>query len=334
MPTTIRDVAKAAGVSPATVSRALGMSELVTPATRERVRAVAARLGYAPNRAARGLITGRTGNVGLVVPDLLNPIFPSVIKAIQARGRETDYAVFIADTDENAAAERDLVRALAQQVDGVILCAPRADEAQLSQLAAGTELVTVFRRVEGIPAVTVDDADGTRQIVEHLAALGHRRLVWVGGPAASWSNRRRAAGLRAATERLGLELAEVGWFPPYYDGGVAAADLVLASGATAAVAYNDTMALGLLARLHARGVRIPGELSVVGIDGIPMAGMAHPALTTVQVPAQAVGRAAVDLMLDRLRGPEQPAAHRRELPVHLVVRDSTGSAPGSTPEKK
>ncbi|MFE9942033.1 LacI family DNA-binding transcriptional regulator [Streptomyces hirsutus] len=88
-------MAKAAGVSPATVSRALGVSELVTPATRERVRAVAARLGYAPNRAARGLITGRTGNVGLVVPDLLNPIFPSVIKAIQARGRETDYAVFI-----------------------------------------------------------------------------------------------------------------------------------------------------------------------------------------------------------------------------------------------
>ncbi|MFI8302850.1 LacI family DNA-binding transcriptional regulator [Streptomyces sp. NPDC085927] len=110
-------MAKAAGVSPATVSRALGMSELVTPATRERVRAVAARLGYAPNRAARGLITGRTGNVGLVVPDLLNPIFPSVIKAVQARGRERDYAVFIADTDENAAAEGDLVRALAQQVD-------------------------------------------------------------------------------------------------------------------------------------------------------------------------------------------------------------------------
>lgn len=326
MPTTIRDVAKAAGVSPSTVSRALSMSELVTPATREQVRTVAARLGYAPNRAARGLITGRTGNLGLVVPDLLNPIFPSVIKAIQARGRETDYAVFIADTDENAAAEGDLVRALAKQADGVILCAPRADDEQLSRLAGETELVTVFRRVAGMPAITVDNADGMRQIVEHLAALGHRRLAWVGGPAASWSNGLRAAGLRTATELRGLELTEVGQFPPYYEGGVAAADLVVASGATAAIAYNDTMALGLLARLHSRGIRIPEDLSVVGIDGIPMAGMARPALTTVQVPAQAVGRAAVDLMLERLRDPEQPSVHRGELPGHLVVRDSTGDA--------
>ncbi|MFJ8861775.1 LacI family DNA-binding transcriptional regulator [Streptomyces sp. NPDC102451] len=321
-------MAKAAGVSPATVSRALSMSELVTPATREHVRTVAARLGYAPNRAARGLITGRTGNIGLVVPDLLNPIFPSVIKAIQARCRETDYAVFIADTDENAAAEGDLVRALAKQVDGVILCAPRTDDEQQLQLAGETELVTVFRRVEGMPAITVDNADGMRQIVEHLAALGHRRLAWVGGPAASLSNRLRAAGLRAATEQRGLELMEVGQFPPYCEGGVAAADLVVASGATAAIAYNDTMALGLLARLHSRGIRIPEDLSVVGIDGIPMAGMAHPALTTVQVPAQAVGRAAVDLMLERLRTPEQSSAHRGELPVHLVVRDSTGVVTG------
>src|SRR4051812_15447322 len=120
MAVTIKDVARAAGVSASTVTRALTMPELVHPETRERVRRTATDLGYQTNRAARGLIPGRPGNLGLLVPDLANPFFPSVVKGVQARAHEADYAVFLADTDEDSAAEIGLVRKLSQQVDGLL----------------------------------------------------------------------------------------------------------------------------------------------------------------------------------------------------------------------
>src|SRR3954467_5337807 len=124
MPVTIMDVARAAGVSASTVSRALSTADLVRADTRLRVQQAAAALGYHPNRAARGLITGRTGNLGLLVPDLANPFFPSVVKGMQARAHEADYTVFLADTDEDPAAEVGLVRKLSKQVDGIVLCSP------------------------------------------------------------------------------------------------------------------------------------------------------------------------------------------------------------------
>jgi LacI family transcriptional regulator len=168
MPATLRDVARLAGVSPSTVSRALSMPGVVNATTRARVQAAAERLGYEPNRAARGLITGRTGNIGLVVPDLANPFFPSVVKGVQARARASDVAVFLADTDEDAAAEVGLVRALAKQVDGLILCSPRASQEDLAAVAQETNVVLVNRLVEGVPAVTFD----TR------AACGRRSRTW------------------------------------------------------------------------------------------------------------------------------------------------------------
>jgi hypothetical protein len=172
MAVTIKDVARVAGVSPATVCRALSTPDLVRAETGDRVRRAAAELGYSPNRAARGLITGRTGNLGLIVPDLGNPFFPGVVKGIQARAREADYAVFLADTDEDPAAEVQLVRALAKQVDGIVLCSPRMSEAELRDVAAQTPLVMLNRRVGRIPAVTFANHDGMRQAVIHLTALG------------------------------------------------------------------------------------------------------------------------------------------------------------------
>jgi DNA-binding LacI/PurR family transcriptional regulator len=129
MRVTIKDVARAAGVSPATACRALSTPELVKAETGDRVRRFATELGYSPNRADRGLITGRTGNLGLIVPDLANPFFPSVVKGIQARAREADYAIFLGDSDEDPAAEAHLVRVLSKQADGLILCSPRMSEA-------------------------------------------------------------------------------------------------------------------------------------------------------------------------------------------------------------
>ena len=327
MAVTIKDVARAAGVSPSTVCRALSTPELVRAETRERVQRSAAELDYSPNRAARGLITGRTGNLGLIVPDLGNPFFPGVVKGIQARAREADYAVFLADTDEDPAAEAQLVRTLAKQVDGIVLCSPRMSEQELRGVAALTPVVLLNRRVGRLPAITFDNVDGMRQAVTHLTALGHRRIAYVAGPRASWSNRERVRGLRLAIAGAGAELVEVGPVQPQFDGGVAAADQVLAAGVTAVIAYNDVIALGLLSRLNARGIAVPAAISVLGFDDIALSAMVHPSLTTVGLPMKSCGRAGVDLLLSLLRNPAGAGATRRELGTHLMVRGSTGPPP-------
>lgn len=333
MAATIRDVARLAGVSPSTVSRALSLPAMVNAATRARVAAAVEQLGYEPNRAARGLITGRTGTIGLVVPDLANPFFASLTKGVQARARHHDVAVFVADTDEDPAAEAGLVRALSKQVDGVVLCSPRAGDEELAAIAQDTAVVLVNRSAAGIPGIAYDNEDGMRQAVAHLVALGHRRIAWVGGPATSWSTQHRGLGLRNAVESLRAELAPVGNFAPTYEGGMAAADQVVATGATAVVAYNDLVAIGLLARLHSRGISVPGDLSVVGVDDIAMSRMARPALTTVRLPKQEAGRIAVELLLAMLDDPDGPGAAARHRQLHgelhgeLIVRDSTGPAP-------
>lgn len=332
MPATIRDVARLAGVSPSTVSRALSMPGVVNPATRARVQAAADQLGYQPNKAARGLITGRTGNIGLVVPDLANPFFPSVVKGVQARARMHDVAVFLADTDEDVAAEVGLVHALSKQVDGLILCSPRADDAELAEVAAETNVVLVNRLVEGVPAVTFDNEGGMRQAIAHLVALGHRKIAWVGGPRTSWSSAHRAIGLYAAAHDNGVKLVEVGHFAPTYEGGMAAADQAVATGATAVVAYNDLVAIGLLARLHARGISVPDDVSVVGIDDIAMSRMSRPALTTVRLPKQKAGEIAVELLLGMIDDPDPDTiiGTRGTLHGELMVRDSTGLAADRT----
>jgi DNA-binding LacI/PurR family transcriptional regulator len=322
VPVTIQDVAREAGVSVSTVSRAFTVPEMVRDETRHYVLQTAERLGYRPNRAARGLITGKTGNLGVIVPDLSNPFFPTVLKGVQARAREADYAVFLADCDENAAEEISLVQAMAKQVDGVILCSSRMSASQLHRIT-GTSLVFINRQVPDHPAVLMDVAGGMRQAVDHLAALGHRRVAYLNGPKASWSNRERRRGLRRAG-RHDMEIVELGPFAPRFEGGPHAADLAIAEGVTAIIAYNDLMALGVMSRLADRGVAVPGRMSVVGFDDIPMAGMATPPLTTVAMQNERAGRAAVDLLVNLLTVTGADAGDlRRELECQLIVRAST-----------
>jgi LacI family transcriptional regulator len=325
MAVTIKDVARAAGVSASTVTRALTLPELVHPDTRERVRRTAVSLGYHPNRAARGLSTGRTGNIGLLVPDLANPFFPSVVKGVQARAHEADYAVFLADTDEDSAAEAGLVRRLAKQVDGIVLCSPRMPDEELRTLVADTPVVLVNRRIAKVPSVTPEFPDAMRQAVSHLTALGHRKIGYVAGPRSSWANRERLRSLKAAASEI--ELVEIGNVSPQFEGGVAAADQVLAAGVTAVIGYNDLVALGLLNRFTARGVAVPGDISLLGFDDIPLAAMVNPSLTTVALPKEQAGRAGVDLLLQLLAEPDRTTAARRELPTQLMVRGSTGPVP-------
>jgi LacI family transcriptional regulator len=328
MAVTIKDVARAAGVSASTVTRALSNPDMVNPATRERVRQTAAALGYQPNRAARGLITGRTGNLGLLVPDLANPFFPSIVKGVQARAHEADYAVFLVDTDEDATAESGLVGKLAKQVDGLVLCSPRMAEEELRTILGETPVVLINRRVGRVPSVTPAFTDAMRQAVSHLTALGHRRIAYVAGPRTSWANRERVRALRTVAASTGdIELVEIGNVMPQFPGGVAAADQVLAADVTAVIAYNDLVALGLLHRFAARGVAVPADISLLGFDDIALAEMVHPSLTTVALPKEQAGRAGVDLLLQLLEQPDRAGAVRRELPTQLMVRGSTGPAP-------
>jgi LacI family transcriptional regulator len=282
-------------------------------------------MGYRPNAAARSLITGRTGNIGLVVPDLENPFFASVTKGVQHRARSAGYAVLIADSDEDPSAEPELARSLAKQVDGLLLCSPRAPEEVLTQLATETTVVLVNRRSGDLPAVVIDNREGVRQALVHLRALGHRRVAYVGGPASSWSNRERlTAFLDIGAGDPDMDVVDLGFFRPYLSGGIAAGDLVIHSGATAVLAYNDVVAFGLLERFRQRGVRVPDDISVIGTDNISVSALTSPPLTSIGLPLVNCGRAGVDLLLGVVRDPATPPVHHHDLSVQLVVRGSTG----------
>lgn len=334
---TVRDVAALAGVSISTVSRALSAPGMVSDATRERVEQAAKKLDYRPNPAARGLRVGRTTTLGLLVPDLENPFFATITKAVQSRARTHGYAVLVADSDEDAGQELELVSMLTAQVDGLVLASPRSSDLSLLTAVDGRPAVLLNREVEGLASLVIDNAGGVRQSLGHLKALGHRTVAAVSGPAGSWSGAERRRGIETAGRETGVEVVDVGHFRPTFSGGVAAADLVVASGATAVLTYNDLQALGLVDRLRHRGLQVPRDLSVVGFDDVSVATLVSPALTTVSIPLAALGRGAVDRLVEQLdrdtaesreddlaglADEDEPPARPR-LPVELVVRGTT-----------
>ncbi len=319
MAVTIRDVARASGVHVSTVSRAFSAPHLVNAETRTRVLAVAEGLGYRPNRAARALTTGRTHNIGLIVADISNPFFPPLIKAAQAQARARDYHVFVADTDEDPQVEEELIQTLSKQVDGVLLCSPRLSNRAIERLREDVPFVVVNRRIRGMPTVLMDVGHGARRAIEHLAGLGHRRIALVSGPSGSWTGRRMR---QAATAVSGVEVVVLGPNAPTEQGGLAAADEVIASGATGVLAYNDLVAIGLIEGLYERGVSVPADLSVIGVDDIGAGRLNRPKLTTIAMPTAAAGRMAVDMLLQSVG--DQAAPTLASLETALVVRESTG----------
>lgn len=325
---TIGDVATAAGVSRATVSRVMNGRSTVDATIAERVRDAAAALSYRPSNAARSLALGRTQTVALVVPDLGNPVFQQILRGVMDGAAEDGYRVLVADTVEDDQQEGAIALEARLRCDALVLVSPRIGDAELSALIADVEPVVLVNRETGgaAPSLVVDYEDAALQVVEHLVALGHRRIVYLGGPVRSASDELRRAGLARARERhADLEILDLPAGPDI-QAGHAAAPGVLATRATAAVAFNDLVAFGLLAGLNEAGVAVPADISVAGFDDIELSRYATPALTTVAVPQAELGRHAWRELHAVIDDDAHPARSARFTPG-LEVRGSTGPVP-------
>lgn len=328
MAATLKDVAARAGVSVATASRAFQRPDMVGARSLERVRRAADEVGYIPNSAARALISGRRGVYGVVVPDLENPFFPAVLKGAQARAHHHGVQLLLADAEESPEGEWNLVRTLAGQVDGVILCSSRMGEDALLEAASLTRVTLVNRVRSGLSGVFADPVPGVPDAVRHLHRMGHRRVGYVGGPATSHSDSARRTALDEICQEIGVELLDVGHFEPGVEGGRRGAEELLLTDATAAIVYNDLMALALVDRLKGFGVSVPEDLSVVGWDDISFASLLTPGLSTVQVPRYDMGAMAVDLLVAAEAADGEDPRSRAEgrvvgLPTQFVPRAST-----------
>ncbi len=328
---TIADVANAAGVSRATVSRVMNGRRTVDPAITARVQEAAIELNYRPSNVARSLSIGRTTTVALVVPDLGNPVFQEILRGVTAAADADDYRVLVADTAEDPAQEAAIARDARRRCDALVLVSPRMPAAELDALLADVEPAVVINREvgrPGVPSLVVDYADATRQVVEHLVSLGHRHLVYLAGPRPAATDAARRRALADARDRHpGLEIVEVE-AGSTVAAGHAAVGAVLASRATAVVAFNDLVAFGLLAALNEAGVAVPQDVSVAGFDDIDLARYATPGLTTAAVPQDELGRHAwreLHAMVDGVH----PASTTR-FGAHLQVRSSTGPVPRET----
>lgn len=323
---TIIDVARTAGVSLSTVSRVMNGNTTVDPQLAERVRTTALELGYSANPLARSLVLGRTQTVAVVVPDLANPTFQAILRGISRAAAASGYHVLIADSAEQVEEERVLAVETRRRTDGVILCAPRLEQNSLDALLRELSPVVVINRGEqdAAPVVAADYGRALSELVEHLYALGHRRVAFLAGVARSASNAARLAALaEARTSHPDLEILEVACGVDF-DSGSAVADTVLATGATGILAFNDLVAMGLLSALGDRGVRVPEDVSVVGFDDIPFARYTTPPLTTAAVPAGELGERAWSAMHALLEGAE--AESFVILEPRIAIRGSTAAA--------
>ncbi|MCW2703834.1 MAG: LacI family transcriptional regulator [Blastococcus sp.] len=323
---TLHDVARRAGVAVSTASRALSDPQRVNVTTREHVQAIARELGYRPNRLAQALPTGRTGMLAVLVPDITNPHNFGLVRGAEAQARAAGSALVIADTQGARELEGAHLDRLASSVDGFVLASSRLPDDELRTLAERSPVVLFNRRVEGVASLVTDSVDGSRQIIEHLVALGHRSLAYLAGPSAAWSDVERWRALSEHADAAGARIVRCGPFAPTLDGGPAAADVGMSTGATALIAFNDLLAIGVLRRLGERGIAVPAQVSVVGYDDIFGSDFCSPPLTTVAGPVDEAGRTLVDVLLAG-RDPV-PAI---TLPTHLRVRGSTGPvlSPGS-----
>jgi LacI family transcriptional regulator len=328
---TLHDVAREAGVHPSTVSRALDPSKAhrVREATRHEIQQVADKLGYRPHLVARGLQTGRTATIAFIAADLGNTFVTPIIHGLAGAIRTAGMLPIIAETeDDHDTFAAILDHMLSRRVDGMVVAAARTgDQVILESAARIVPVVLAGRPLEAssLPSVVHDDYKGGRMVAEHLHRLGHQAVAQLRGPSDVANFPRRAAGFTDyCTEVAMHEIPAAGWasHPIASEGERIMADVLDADGAppTAVFAHNDLMALGARSAIQSRGLEVPGDISLVGYNDLPMVGRLTPPLTTIRYPSLEVGRAAGDLIIELLGGAESPG---HNLDPELVERAST-----------
>lgn len=337
MPVTLHELAKAAGVSASTVSRALNTTDHpVNDSTRRRILTLANQLGYRPNMVARGLKTDRTFTVGIIVDNIVSPFSPVIIRGIQDHLKVHNFFSVIINADWDPEAETEAIHQLiGRSIDGIIFVESWLRGSNPTLDLENKPYVFVHRLFNTAygNSVLVDERYGARLAVEHLVKLGHRRIAYVGGPQGWNASTDRLAGYRAVLQELGIEfnpaLVEEGNWEVQSGYPAAKKFLSLAQRPTAIFAANDLMALGAIYAIQEEGLRVPEDVAVVGYDDREIASISRPTLTTVTLPCYEMGQASAQLLLTLLEnqaGPPEPLRVRGK----LIVRESCGSAEGQT----
>jgi LacI family transcriptional regulator len=329
----ILEVAKLAGVSPATVSRVTNGRSTVDKKLAKKVWQAIEQLGYVPNPQARALVSGRSRVLGLLISEMTNPFYPELIEAFENIAGENDFEVMVGSVTSNKERTRVFIRRLVQRrVEGVAVMTFRAESDYLQELIAhDIPLVTIDVAINAARSLIleVDYAHGINQAVQHLAVLGHRRIGFISGPIPHFTNERRKDAFLQSVRRIGLGLKATPVFlgDHTFEGGMRAAHyfLRLKERPTAIVCANDLMAIGVLRVLAERGIGVPSEMSVVGFDDIHLAEFANPPLSSIRMSREDLARAAFKgLMALGDRENSTPLAPIR-IRTNLVVRQSTVS---------
>jgi LacI family transcriptional regulator len=329
---TIRDVARQAGVSVATVSYVINATHYVSPEVHARVYDAIRSLDYQPNKLARALSRSANPLLALIVPDISNPYWSAIARAVQDVTDPHDYSVIVCSTDGLPERETRFLRSVAGWVSGLILHPYHLDSEHVTRLGGGAvpavilgDFPTPEREPSGWDRVTSDNQGGALMAVEHLITLGHRRIAYVRGAAGTPSSQKRYAGYQQALAQAGLPLDDALTVPGDYthEGGRRAMGhlLDLPQPPTAVFCANDLSALGALEVAQLRGLRVPADLSIVGFDDIDPAALATPPLTTISLPPRRVGTIIAETLVERLQGRQEPI--HRFIKAELVVRQST-----------
>ncbi|MDX2593517.1 MULTISPECIES: LacI family DNA-binding transcriptional regulator [Streptomyces] len=336
----IKDVAAAAGVSVATVSRVLNEHPSVSADARQRVMAAVQDLGYRPNAVARSLRTDQTRTLGLVISDVLNPYFTELARAVEEEARALGYSVIIGNADERPDLQDHHVRTLLdRRIDGLLVSpTDGGSPLMLDAVRAGTPMVFVDRWIPGVqvPVVRADGREAVRDLVAHLCRLGHRRLAIIAGPAATTTGSERVDAFRDAMAEHGLPLPDAyigqGDFQAGSGRRVTEGFLDLPEPPEVIFAADNLMALGALDAVRARGLRVPDDIALAAFDDIPWFVHTDPPVTAIAQPTGELGRAAVRALVDRIEG-RPPASVT--FTARLVVRRSCGeAAPSSSPVQR
>ena len=327
--TTMHDVAQAAGVSLMTVSRVINNKDDVSKETRKRVMQVIEKLNYRPSSIARGLATQRTGALGVVVPDISNPFFASLVRSAEEEAYAKNYSVFLGNTNEDRQRELAVLQLLEDnQVDGLILCSSRLDDETLFDiLARFPTAVLVFREKKdtNAGAITLDDAYSGQVAIEHLIKSGHRNIGLISGPPISLSTFGRLVGYQNALQCADIPINEK-WIwhchPVVEAGQETAYDLLKNNPeVTALFCHNDLIAVGALQACKELGLRVPDDIAIIGYDDIRLAALVSPALTTLHVPKSEIGTRAMQMLLEQI---EVESAMPKEVHLQptLIIRES------------